>query len=72
MSPKLWQAHELQLDAFANALEQLSVLREVIHLKLVGSCRHQEDEERVESLKRKCEELGLQQYVDFCLNVSYR
>lgn len=65
------QAHELQLQAFARALEQLSLHNTEARLKLVGSCRNQEDEERVTSLKLKCKELGLEQNVDFCLGVPY-
>jgi alpha-1,2-mannosyltransferase len=65
------QAHELQLEAFALALEQLSLRNTEARLKLVGSCRHQEDEERVRSLRLKCRERGLEQNVDFCLNVPY-
>jgi len=69
--PRLMQAHELQLEAFASALEQLSVHNIEARLKLVGSCRNQEDDERVSSLRLKCQERGLEQNVDFCLNVPY-
>lgn len=65
------QAHELQLEAFALALEQLSLQNTEARLKLVGSCRNQEDDDRVTALRRKCQELGLEHNVDFCLNVPY-
>lgn len=65
------QAHDLQLEAFALALEQLSLQNMEARLKLVGSCRNQEDENRVDSLKQRCQDLGLEQNVDFCLNVHY-
>ncbi|KAG0587603.1 hypothetical protein KC19_2G176800 [Ceratodon purpureus] len=64
------KAHELQLEAFALALEQLSLQNTEARLKLVGSCRNQEDNDRVESLRLKCRERGLEQNVDFCLGVS--
>ncbi|KAH8963959.1 hypothetical protein BDL97_04G038200 [Sphagnum fallax] len=67
------QAHELQLEAFAMALNDLPpALITEVQLKFIGSCRHQEDEERVEALREKCHVLGLQQRVEFCLNVSYK
>ncbi|KAH9564777.1 hypothetical protein CY35_04G042400 [Sphagnum magellanicum] len=67
------KAHELQLEAFAMALNDLPpALVTEVQLKFIGSCRHQEDEERVEALRDKCHVLGLQQRVEFCLNVSYR
>lgn len=65
------QAHELQLEAFAMALEQLSLHNTEARLKLVGGCRNEEDKERVASLRLKCKELGLEQNVDFCLDVPY-
>lgn len=65
------KAHDLQLEAFALALEQLSLQNMEARLKLVGSCRNQEDENRVDSLKQRCQDLGLEQNVDFCLNVHY-
>lgn len=61
----------MQLEAFAAALEQLSLHNTDARLKLVGSCRNNEDKARVTALKEKCRELGLEQSVDFCLKVDY-
>lgn len=41
-------------------------------LKLVGSCRHEEDEKRLEALRRSCRELGIEDDVEILKNVSYR
>ncbi|KAJ7532229.1 hypothetical protein O6H91_14G078300 [Diphasiastrum complanatum] len=77
------KAHNLQLEAFAAALQHLGCqhVGEVEEaeqtnsksprLKLVGSCRNREDLERLQGLKRKCQELGIQDQVDFYENVSY-
>ncbi|KAK3099430.1 hypothetical protein FSP39_004183 [Pinctada imbricata] len=40
-------------------------------LILVGSCRNEEDSKRVENLKELCRELGISEYVEFELNVSF-
>lgn len=67
------KAHDLQLSAFQLALgmarqDELPRPR----LKLVGSCRNAEDEQRVEKLKQMCFQLGIDEDVDFCVNVPYR
>lgn len=40
-------------------------------LKLVGSCRGPEDKARLEQLQAYCRQLGLQDCVQFCTNVSF-
>ena len=40
-------------------------------LKLVGSCRGVEDKQRLEQLQAYCRQLGLQDSVHFCTNVSF-
>lgn len=40
-------------------------------LKLVGSCRGPEDRARLEQLQAHCRQLGLQDCVQFCTNVSF-
>ncbi|CAM6087866.1 unnamed protein product [Calypogeia fissa] len=70
------KAHDLQLSAFQLALETLQdrINSELPRprLKLVGSCRNAEDEQRVENLKQMCFQLGIEEDVDFCVNVPYR
>lgn len=73
------KAHGVQLEAFARIMQQLHAgdfsgrsKNGSVRLKLVGSCRHKEDEERVEKLKLRCSELGIEEQVDFLINVPYR
>ncbi|KAI5068412.1 hypothetical protein GOP47_0016757 [Adiantum capillus-veneris] len=73
------KAHGVQLEAFARLLEGLHAAdfstqsrSSSVRLKLVGSCRNKEDEERVEKLKLRCSELGIAEQVDFLVNVTYR
>ncbi|KAL3159480.1 hypothetical protein ABBQ38_009902 [Trebouxia sp. C0009 RCD-2024] len=70
--------HRLQLEAFAHARQQAvqdsnhgdsAVL--AAQLKLVGSCRGPEDRARLEQLQAHCRQLGLQDCVQFCTNVSF-
>ncbi|KAG0590967.1 hypothetical protein KC19_1G139300 [Ceratodon purpureus] len=65
------KAHTLQLLAFGKALEKLSLEHKRARLKLVGYCRP-EDEQRIQSLRDKCKELGLEPYVEFHLRVGDR
>ena len=69
----------MQLEAFAKVVnclytDEYFIRNKVnsIQLKLVGSCRHKEDEGRVEKLKLKCKDLGIEKHVEFLTNVSYR
>eukprot|EP00850_Spirogloea_muscicola_P012568 SM000082S22810 [mRNA] locus=s82:71980:74285:- [translate_table: standard] len=81
------KAHDLQVRAFARCCSirssdarqedgvglddaPQSVYRRP-RLKLVGSCRHRQDEERLAGLLGLAEELGVADLIDFCINVSY-
>lgn len=69
------KAHGLQLEAFAKVVKRQmckDTCGSNVRLKLVGSCRHKEDENRVQKLKQMCSELGIEQRVDFLINLSYR
>lgn len=64
--------HPLQIRAFAKLLkrkeaESLPSLR----LVLIGGCRNQDDELRVGQLRRLCEELGIQEDVEFKINIPF-
>lgn len=64
--------HPLQLRSFHKFLKcKMAKDRHKYKLILVGSCRNQEDQERVNSLKKLASELGIQKSVDFALNVSF-
>ncbi|CAL8469297.1 g8838 [Coccomyxa elongata] len=74
--------HEKQLHAFSLARERAhadtqrtpSLSSEAVlaaRLKLVGSCRNGEDEQRVANLKKTTSELGLDAHVDFCVNAPF-
>ncbi|KAM5311149.1 GDP-Man:Man(3)GlcNAc(2)-PP-Dol alpha-1,2-mannosyltransferase [Glossophaga mutica] len=64
--------HPLQIRAFAKLLnrkkaESLPSLK----LVLIGGCRNQDDELRVNQLRRLCEELGIQEDVEFKINIPF-
>nr|KAF6372830.1 ALG11 alpha-1,2-mannosyltransferase [Pipistrellus kuhlii] len=64
--------HPLQIRAFAKLLnmkktESLPSLK----LVLIGGCRNQDDEFRVNQLRRLCEELGIQEDVEFKINIPF-
>ncbi|GAX84154.1 hypothetical protein CEUSTIGMA_g11577.t1 [Chlamydomonas eustigma] len=68
--------HRMQLEAFALAKKRAvagpkgqRVLE--ARLKLVGGCRHAEDNARLEDLKVLAHDLGVHQSVDWCVNASY-
>ena len=64
--------HSLQLKVLAELVNKLPSERsQAIRLVLIGSCRHEEDQQRVEELKREAERLGISNQVDFLLNISY-
>ncbi|XP_024535350.1 GDP-Man:Man(3)GlcNAc(2)-PP-Dol alpha-1,2-mannosyltransferase-like [Selaginella moellendorffii] len=62
--------HDLQVEAFAMALEKVSAEKRP-RLKLVGSCRNEEDAKRLSDLKSLCAKFGIQDHVDFHENISY-
>lgn len=64
--------HPLQLRSFYEFLKcKMAKDRHKYKLFLVGSCRNQEDRDRVNSLKKLTSELGIQSSVEFALNVSF-
>ena len=42
-----------------------------VRLIMVGSCRHDEDKQRVDKLRNLCEQLSIEKNVEFRLNVSW-
>ena len=64
--------HPLQLRSFHEFLKcKMAKDRHKYKLVLVGSCRNQEDSDRVSALKKLASELRIQNYVEFALNVSF-
>nr|XP_057938944.1 GDP-Man:Man(3)GlcNAc(2)-PP-Dol alpha-1,2-mannosyltransferase-like [Doryrhamphus excisus] len=66
--------HRLQIRAFHKLLggkEEGPRGRGSLRLVLIGGCRNQEDEERVLKLRGLCKELGVEDRVDFKLNVPF-
>ena len=63
--------HLLQITAFRLLLQKYPELAQA-KLLLVGSCRGQEDENRVLQLKIKAKELGIERNVEFHVNIRYQ
>lgn len=66
--------HRLQIAAFHKLLCRKGEGpggRESLRLVLIGGCRNPEDEERVRLLRGFCQELGVDDRVDFKLNVPF-
>ena len=64
--------HPLQLRSFHEFLKcKMQKDRHRYRLILVGSCRNQEDTDRVNSLKQLASKLEIQSNVEFALNVSF-
>lgn len=66
--------HRLQIKAFRKLLDRKGVEpggRETVKLVLIGGCRNQEDEERVQMLKGLCLDLGVVDRVEFKLNIPF-
>ncbi|GAB2284477.1 asparagine-linked glycosylation protein [Dionaea muscipula] len=66
------KAHALQIQAFGKAIIKLDEGFSKPKLQLVGSCRNQADEDRLEKLKEKAIELKVEKYVEFHKNIPYR
>ncbi|XP_068021347.1 GDP-Man:Man(3)GlcNAc(2)-PP-Dol alpha-1,2-mannosyltransferase [Melanerpes formicivorus] len=62
--------HPLQIRAFAKLLKERGPGQQ-LKLVLIGGCRNQQDEERVEKLQRLCEELGVSSAVTFRINIPF-
>ncbi len=64
--------HALQIKSFARFLKKKkSSTRHKFVLSLVGSCRNEEDSDRVDDLMLLCEELCVLDNVEFHLNIPY-
>lgn len=64
--------HALQIRAFAKLLSRKKAeALPPLKLVLIGGCRHQDDELRVEQLRRLCEELGVREEVEFKINIPF-
>ncbi|CAL9118744.1 unnamed protein product [Musa textilis] len=66
------KAHGLQLEAFVLAVRRLDQDLPRPRLLFVGSCRNKQDEERLQKLKNRSEELNVDDYVEFHRDVMYR
>eukprot|EP01100_Stratorugosa_tubuloviscum_P007662 TRINITY_DN3167_c1_g1_i1.p1 TRINITY_DN3167_c1_g1~~TRINITY_DN3167_c1_g1_i1.p1 ORF type:complete len:328 (+),score=95.87 TRINITY_DN3167_c1_g1_i1:598-1581(+) len=62
--------HALQLRAFSK-LQQMNDSHKNARLILIGGCRNSEDQIRVEELQQLANQLGIQNNVDFRLNISF-
>ncbi|KAL2526615.1 GDP-Man:Man(3)GlcNAc(2)-PP-Dol alpha-1 [Abeliophyllum distichum] len=65
------KAHPLQLEAFAVALKNLDADLPRPKLQVVGSCRNDADEKRLQHLRDLASELKVDDDVEFHKNVSY-
>ena len=65
--------HILQLKSFALLLDENreTIKKHNVKLILIGSCRCEDDNERVDQLQKIARELGIQEYVEFVLNQPY-
>ena len=65
--------HVLQLNAFKLLLEKHDgeMRGKNVNLILIGSCRCDDDNQRVDQLKKLSRELGIQENVEFVLNQPY-
>ncbi|XP_027712665.1 GDP-Man:Man(3)GlcNAc(2)-PP-Dol alpha-1,2-mannosyltransferase [Vombatus ursinus] len=64
--------HPLQIRAFAKLLEEMATeCPPSLKLILIGGCRNKDDEHRVNQLKKLCEDLGVQENVEFQINIPF-
>uniref|UniRef100_A0A6M2E544 Putative transferase n=1 Tax=Amblyomma tuberculatum TaxID=48802 RepID=A0A6M2E544_9ACAR len=64
--------HPLQLKVLVELKEQLPESEfSKIKLVMIGGCRNQEDEERVNSLRQLAADMGIEENVEFQLNVPF-
>ncbi|GFT14518.1 GDP-Man:Man(3)GlcNAc(2)-PP-Dol alpha-1,2-mannosyltransferase [Nephila pilipes] len=64
--------HELQIRAFHTFLKRLNYTTNLPILVLVGSCRHDEDYQRVQMLKNLCCELEITKNVQIKINLTFQ
>ncbi|XP_019161636.1 PREDICTED: GDP-Man:Man(3)GlcNAc(2)-PP-Dol alpha-1,2-mannosyltransferase [Ipomoea nil] len=65
------KAHPLQLEALAVAIKKLEPGLPKPKLQLVGSCRNEADEKRLQNLKDLAKKLNVENDVEFHKNVMY-
>ena len=63
--------HRLQLDVLARLLAEWPTSHARPTLVMAGSCRHEDDRQRVAELRRYTDELGVGEHVDWQLNITY-
>jgi alpha-1,2-mannosyltransferase len=63
--------HVLQIEALRRLLERHPDLRPTVRLKLVGSCRHDDDRARLAALQSMVHQWQLDEQVEFDVNVPY-
>ena len=64
--------HPLMIRSFYELIDRLSdEERTRVKLLLVGSCRHEEDYQRVDDYKRLCKHFNLEEYTEFHINVEF-
>ena len=64
--------HSLQIKSYNTFIKDLPENeRQNYKLVLIGSCRNEEDRERVENLRQLCESLDISHFVEFKLNVPF-
>lgn len=63
--------HDLQLKALNEFLEKVPHIKSSVVLVLIGSCRHEEDYNRVEKLKKLCTNLEIEKNVEFRINITF-
>ncbi|XP_021769208.1 GDP-Man:Man(3)GlcNAc(2)-PP-Dol alpha-1,2-mannosyltransferase-like [Chenopodium quinoa] len=66
------KAHPLQLQAFAKAISKLDAGLPKPKLQLVGSCRNEADEDRLQKLKEMAVKLKVENDVEFHENILYK
>lgn len=64
--------HELQIRAFAALIPRLKRIPKGLQLVLIGSCRNEDDNKRVQHLRDLVVELQLSEYVSILVNISYQ
>lgn len=64
--------HSLQIRAFAKLLAKTKGQSLLPKLILIGGCRNLDDEQRVNELKKLCEELGIEEHVEFKVNIPFK
>ena len=65
--------HSMQLKLFQKFLKEVGAKnKEKYRLLLVGSCRGEDDENKVKELMEEAKDLKVDRYVEFCVNIAYQ